>query len=396
MARKDMPAPHGHDPDDARVHATPGELYTGPLSPSLQRATMVQYTKPNQSTTVFDQTPQGSDGRPTSPPRRGFRIKSGSGGTCRYCGYRPVIPGSLCPQCHKMVPLVQNPWRVATFGLVAIVVVLVVSMGVVLAGRHQRPNTTFQQAIGTPPSTATRISTPTGMPTAISNTAVPAPAPTIAPTNTPIRPTATRVPLPSINFANGFTAPSQMILNGTAAFTGTHLRLTNSLQSEHASAYDKTQMNVQSFTSTFTYQAIQAKADGTTFVLQRQGPHALGGAGGGLGYAGIGESVAIKFDLYATHANTTGLLVDGNPPMEQIQLTHVTLTSGDQIAVTIRYNGSVLSVTETDTKTKATDSQSYPIDIPTTIGGTTAYAGFTGATGASISTQSILNWTYKS
>jgi hypothetical protein len=188
-----------------------------------------------------------------------------------------------------------------------------------------------------------------------------------------------------------------MALNNGAIITGGQLRLTNSLLSEHASAYDKTQVNVQNFTTTFTYRAEKAKADGTTFVLQRVGTTALGGAGGKLGYGGIGKSVAIEFDLYGANANDTGLLVDGQfPPVQQTHLTHVMLASGDPIAITIHYNGSVLSVTLTDTTTKATDRQNYLINFPTTLGGTMAYAGFTGATGASTSTQLILNWTYLS
>ncbi len=280
-----------------------------------------------------------------------------------------------------------------------VVLVLAVSIGVVLAGKHQQPNGTFQRAISTPAATSAATST-TNAPTATGFPAATS-VPVIQPTDTSVPPTATAIPpsptpLPSINFANGFIS-SQMTLNGTATITGGHLRLTNSVTSQHASAYDKTQVNVQSFTTTFTYQAVSAKADGATFVLQDEGVDALGGAGGQLGYGGIGNSVAVKFDLYATHANTTGLLVDGKfPPTEQIQLLHVSLTSGDPIAVTIHYDGSVLSVRLKDTKTGATDSQNYVINIPATIGGDLAYAGFTGATGAATSTQYILNWTYHS
>jgi hypothetical protein len=37
---------------------------------------------------------------------------------------------------------------------------------------------------------------------------------------------------------------------------------------------------------------------------------------------------------------------------------------------------------------------SQAIDIPGTVGGTTAFVGFTAGTGGTVSTQSILNWTY--
>jgi hypothetical protein len=34
------------------------------------------------------------------------------------------------------------------------------------------------------------------------------------------------------------------------------------------------------------------------------------------------------------------------------------------------------------------------VDIPTAVGGNTAYLGFTAATGGAAATQEILNWTY--
>ena len=59
------------------------------------------------------------------------------------------------------------------------------------------------------------------------------------------------------------------------------------------------------------------------------------------------------------------------------------------------YNGSTLSMTITDTANPAqTFTTSWPIDIPGTIGGTTGFVGFTGATGGSMATEQILTWTY--
>jgi hypothetical protein len=44
--------------------------------------------------------------------------------------------------------------------------------------------------------------------------------------------------------------------------------------------------------------------------------------------------------------------------------------------------------------TQATATQSYAIDIPTTVGKDAAYIGFTGGTGGGTSVQDILTWTY--
>ena len=77
----------------------------------------------------------------------------------------------------------------------------------------------------------------------------------------------------------------------------------------------------QSFTTDFTFQLTNPAADGFTFTIQNVDPAAVGGIGGYLGYEGIGDSVAIKFDLYKNEpddgplGNSTGLFVDGAPPI---------------------------------------------------------------------------------
>src|SRR5205823_5129390 len=56
-------------------------------------------------------------------------------------------------------------------------------------------------------------------------------------------------------------------------------------------------------------------------------------------------------------------------------------------------DGMTLTMTITDTTTNAAFTTSWPIDIPTTVGGNTALVGFTSATGVSTITQ-VINWTY--
>jgi hypothetical protein len=51
-------------------------------------------------------------------------------------------------------------------------------------------------------------------------------------------------------------------------------------------------------------------------------------------------------------------------------------------------------MTITDTVTQATYTTSFTINIPSTVGGNTAYVGFTGGTGVLSATQTILTWTY--
>jgi hypothetical protein len=165
---------------------------------------------------------------------------------------------------------------------------------------------------------------------------------------------------------------------------------------------------VQNFTNVFMFQLTNEVANGFTFTIQNAGPTALGPNGSGLGYGpaaagelgGIPTSVAVKFDLWNSAGegnNSTGLYVDGgSPTVPATTFTGgVNLHSGDVFLVTMTYNGTTLSMTVTDQTTPAdTFTTSWTINIPATVGGNTAYVGFTGGSGGLTSTQQIINWTY--
>ena len=210
----------------------------------------------------------------------------------------------------------------------------------------------------------------------------------------------------SINLSSGFTTGA-MVLNGSAKLNGTRLRLTDGGANEAGSAWFQTPVNIQSFTSTFTFQLTNPNADGMTFTIQNASTSALGPMGGGLGYGpgspgappGIGKSVAVKFDLYnnaGEGVNSTGLYTDGaSPTVPAITLGGgVNLHSGDVFQVRMSYDGANLTMTITDTtNTSETFTTSWPINIPSTVGGNTAFVGFTAGTGSNTAVQQILSWT---
>ena len=206
---------------------------------------------------------------------------------------------------------------------------------------------------------------------------------------------------PSINFGGGFAASQgQMILNRSAQLNGSGLQLTNGATSQEGSAWYATPVNVQSFTTNFTFQLTNPEANGITFTIQNQGTAAQGIFGSGLGYQYIPTSVAVKFDLFNAGGegpDSTGLYTDGavpTVPAVNLSSTGINLHSGDTMAVQLVYNGTTLTMTITDTVTQATYTTSFTINIPSTVGGNTAYVGFTGGTGALSATQTILTWTY--
>ena len=114
----------------------------------------------------------------------------------------------------------------------------------------------------------------------------------------------------SINYGSGFTTTG-LTMNGSAKLNGTRLRLTDTGMNEAGSAFATAAINVQSFTTDFSFQLTNPVADGFTFTIQGNNPTALGSSGGNLAYAPIGKSVAVKFDLYngaGEGPNSTGLV----------------------------------------------------------------------------------------
>jgi hypothetical protein len=74
--------------------------------------------------------------------------------------------------------------------------------------------------------------------------------------------------------------------------------------------------------------------------------------------------------------------------------TAINLIAGMFFNVHMTYDGSNLVMTITDATTNGTFTWSWPINIPATVGGNTAYLGFTAADGGFTAAQQILNWTY--
>jgi hypothetical protein len=215
---------------------------------------------------------------------------------------------------------------------------------------------------------------------------------------------------PVINLGAGFTAGA-MTLNGNATLNGTRLRLTDGGADEAASAWYSSAVNIQQFTTNFSFQitgGTNPTADGFAFVIQGGSSSALGPGGGGLGYgppggtAGIGKSVAVKFDLYSNDGegvDSTGLYTDGaSPTIPAVSMTSsgVNLHTTDVFNVQISYDGTNLTMTITDATTNATFTQAWPINIPTTVGGNTALVGFTGGSGGLMAIQEIIGWTMAS
>ena len=215
---------------------------------------------------------------------------------------------------------------------------------------------------------------------------------------------------PSLASLSGFgTNGAGWTVNQSGSFTSTAiasdvLTLTdNNALNQARTAFYNTQVPVSTaFTASFTYTAGGSKlADGIAFVLQDKGVTALGGSGGSLGYGGITPSVATEINIYTGATGGIGinatLATNGAIPTNE-SVSPVVLNSGDPINVSLNYNPTTQMLTETltdATNSADTFTQVYPgANLASILGSGTAYVGFTGSDGGSVSTQQISNFSF--
>ena len=206
-----------------------------------------------------------------------------------------------------------------------------------------------------------------------------------------------------LDFSSGFAgSTTNLFYNGSAAINGSKAEITNGGFFQAGSFFSTTPVDITKFSNQFTFQLTTGTtAMGSLSRFKTSGRRRSASIGGGAAYAGINNSVAIKFDLYSNSGegvDSTGLYIDGATPTNvgSIDLTPsgVDLHSGDPFLVNMSYDGTTLTVNIADTITGKSATQTYTIDIAGTVGSSSAYVGFTGGTGGETATQDILTWTF--
>ncbi len=206
-----------------------------------------------------------------------------------------------------------------------------------------------------------------------------------------------------LDFSAGFSGSSLPLnFEGSATATGSFAQLTDGGMNEAGAVWSQQLENIDSFDTEFTFQILpdaNGFADGCAFCVQSDSPTQLGGQGNQLGFGGIGQSIAIKFDVYPD-LSTTGLYVDGAEsedgaaPAVDVGPSGINFASGDLFDTHLTYANNVLTETITDTVTTAVFTQKYTVSIQGDLDGDTGYVGFTGATGNETSIQQIESWTF--
>ena len=219
----------------------------------------------------------------------------------------------------------------------------------------------------------------------------------------------------------GLCGTSALTCVGNTAESGTDLRLTPAAGGKSGAGYSTSPITLgasATFSTRFQFRITDSggidPADGLTFVLSK-GVGGLGDGGGGLGYQGVNNSVAIEFDTYnngagdGSSSNHVGVdsngnidsLIRANPYGKVtcdfgVATPHTAagcMSNGNVWTVVISYDGSLLDVTVQDGAAAAiTIIDDYAIDIASILGTTSAFVGFTSGTGGGWGNHDILNW----
>jgi len=211
-----------------------------------------------------------------------------------------------------------------------------------------------------------------------------------------------------------FSSVAGLTLNGNAAQAGNALRVTPAIDGQSGSAFSTSTVSLASNASFSTYfkfkftnpdlgfcDGLGCGADGLVFVVQTVGNN-VGGAGGGIGYAGINNSVGIEFDTWnnggGDNNSSNHVGIDVNGSVSSILLAEVTeadMNGGDDWNAWIDYNGAskLLEVRLTRSSVRPSSAfLSLTRDLALDLGTTNAFVGFTSGTGASHANHDVLSW----
>jgi hypothetical protein len=215
-----------------------------------------------------------------------------------------------------------------------------------------------------------------------------------------------------IEHAKGFAKHNDLTANGTTAFVDTVAQLTNGMTSpvRTSSFFSNSKVPIARFDTSFQFRITgTVGGDGMTFTIEGNNPREIGNQKGALGYHGIRNSVAIKFDINNNDGegpNSTGMFIDGHYPSIAlpgsgdvlIDLTDTDIVlRGHVLRADISYDGTALVVTITDVESpELSATQIYAVDLPAKVGGPLAYLGFTGASGQfSAAAIQVEAWTFE-
>ena len=210
---------------------------------------------------------------------------------------------------------------------------------------------------------------------------------------------------------NDFSSTEGLALNQDAVGFGTRLRLAFARESSVGTAYfNQKQIVRNGFETTFEFVITEPSrnfgpGDGFSFIIQNEKITALGGGGGGEGFSGISNSLAVEFDVFinceigdplyehvAVQTNETG--PNSAQGIHTIALSKQgpRLSEGGRHAVRILYEPNTLAVYVDSIKRV---EAAVDLDKTLRLDEGKAWVGFTGATGGAFANFDIFNWFWR-
>ncbi len=216
-----------------------------------------------------------------------------------------------------------------------------------------------------------------------------------------------------INYPD-FSSIAGLQLNGNAAQAGSVLRVTPATFGQAGSVFSSSTVSLASSASFSTYFQFRftdaggscdslttCGADGLVFAVQTVS-NTAGGAGGGIGYAGLPNSVGIEFDTWNNggidggSSNHVGIDTNGDVnSVVRAEVTEADMNNGGVWNAWVDYNGAtnLLEVRLTQGAARPGAAMlSYTLDLAAILGSTNAYVGFTSGTGSAFANHDVLSW----
>jgi hypothetical protein len=213
----------------------------------------------------------------------------------------------------------------------------------------------------------------------------------------------------SFNFSD-FLNTSGLSINGNAVQNGAKLRLTPALNNQSGSVFSTNPISLglnASFSTFFAFEilgrgGLDNGADGLTFTVQTNS-NSVGGIGGGIGYEGIPNSMAVEFDTYnnSEFGGSNHVGIDLNGSVTSVVSTAQIAPDFDNGLVWyawVDYNGltNVLQARWSPTNVRPVAAMlSHTVNLPTVLGSNNAFVGFTSGTGGGFGEHNILSWAFQ-
>ncbi len=228
-----------------------------------------------------------------------------------------------------------------------------------------------------------------------------------------------------VNFDNFSSNISSLKVNSSAAILpseitgrGDVIRLTASQNDQAGNALLQNPFDIVgtngkalSFSTNFTFSITDSKvfgdedgagADGLAFIISPT--QVIGSNGGGIGYGGLNNSVAIELDTYNNgendnyNGNHIGININGNLTSVAQNNVPNRFNDGSIWHVWIDYEGSTQTLEarvsqDTNRPTQATVSST--VNISQVLGQENIFVGFTSGTGAGVGNHDIVSWAFQ-